>query len=171
MNDKETASKALVQLCSRVAKWREREGGRMSRVPDSLWQEAVVVAGKAGLYTTARAIRFNYARLKKRLENAAANGRKASAAVGDVAVVARRKQTSLAVGGNRKLGVDDGKSGIADVAMGSSSRFIAVQMPAAAPASRTTIELMGRRGDRMRVEVAGDIDVIGLAHVFLGRQA
>jgi hypothetical protein len=86
----------------------------------------------------------------------------------------RKKKTALAVVGNRtetaKLGVGDDR-GDAEVAAGSNSRFIAVRMPAVAPASRTCIEVVGRHGDRMRVEVAGDIDVIGLAQAFWGRQS
>jgi hypothetical protein len=174
MNETRTASKDLAQLCARVVKWREREGGRGSRVPDALWREAVATAGKAGLYATARATRFNYVRLKERREEVAAKGRKAGTTAGDVAHVARRKETALAVAGNRtegaKLGVGDGR-GVADVAAGSSSRFIAVRMPAVPPASRTSIELVGRHGDHLRVEVAGDIDVIGLAQAFWGRQS
>jgi hypothetical protein len=174
MNETRTASKDLAQLCARVAKWREREGGRGSRVPDALWQEAVEAAGKAGLYATAHATRFKYERLKERWEKAAAEGRKAGATAGDVAHVAGRKDTALAVVGSRKeaakLGAGDGR-GVGDVAAGSSSRFIAVRMPAVPPTSRTSIEVVGRHGDRMRVEVAGDIDVIGLAQAFLGRQS
>jgi hypothetical protein len=126
-----------------------------------------------GLYATARATRFNYLRLKERWEKATAKGQKASATACGVADVGRRKK-ALAVVGNRtetaNLGVDDDR-GDAEVAAGSNSRFIAVRMPAEAPASRTCIEVVGRHGDRMRVEVAGDIDIIGLAQVFWGRQS
>jgi hypothetical protein len=181
MDETRTASKALAQLCARVAKWREREGGRGSRVPDALWQEAVATAGKAGLYATARATRFNYERLKERWEKAAAKGGKAGATAGDAAHIARRKGTALAVVGSRKeaatLGVGGGQ-GVAGVAVlsegagtGSKSRFITVRMPAVPPASHTSIEVVGRHGDRMRVEVAGDIDVIGLAQAFWGQQS
>jgi hypothetical protein len=139
-----------------------------------LWQEAVKAAGKAGLYATVRATRFNYVRLKERWEKASAEGRKAGATAFDVADVGRRKSTALAVVGNRteaaKLSVGTGR-GNTDVAAGSRSRFLTVQMPAAPPASRTHIELSGRRGDHMRVEVAGDIDIIGLARAFWERQA
>ena len=174
MNETRTASKDLAQLCARVVKWREREGGRGSRVPDALWREAVATAGKAGLYATARATRFNYLRLKERWEKATAKGQKAGGTACDVVDIGRRKKkTALAVVGNRTetaLGVGDGR-GVADVAAGSSSRFIAVRMPAVPPASRTSIELVGRHGDHLRVEVAGDIDVIGLAQAFWGRQS
>jgi hypothetical protein len=164
MNEKRTASKDLAQLCARVAKWRERGGGRGSRVPDSLWQEAVEAARKAGLYATARATHFNYLRLKERWEKAS-EGRKVGA-THDVADVGR-KPTALAVVGNQAEAANLG------VAPGSStrSRFFAVRMPAVPPASRMSIELVGRHGDHMRVEVAGDIDVIGLAQAFWGRQS
>jgi hypothetical protein len=156
MVETRTTSKELARLCARVTRWREREGGRGSRVPDALWQEAVEVAERAGLHATARATRFNYQRLKEQREGAAATERKARAAGNDVASVARERDT-----GEPVLG-EGGKVGM-------NRRFVAVRMPAAPTASRTSIELVGRHGDQMRVEVAGDIDVIGLAQAFWGR--
>jgi hypothetical protein len=174
MNETRMASKILAQLSTRVARWRKQGGGRGSRVPKALWQAAVKAAWQTGLYATARATRFNYVRLKERWEKASAEGRKAGTTAFDVTDVGRRKRTALAVVGNRteaaKLSVGTSR-GNTDVAVGSSSRFITVQMPAAPPASRTHIELSGRRGDHMRVEVAGDIDIIGLAQAFWERQA
>jgi len=56
----------LVVLQRRVDAWRGRGGGRGSRIPEELWKEAVGVVRTAGLYATARALRFNYEGLKKR---------------------------------------------------------------------------------------------------------
>jgi hypothetical protein len=157
MIETRTTSKELARLCARVTIWREREGGRGARVPEALWQEAAEVAEKAGLYATARATRFNYQRLKEQKEKAA-TGRKASAISCDVACLARKQGPGESV-------VGEGAK------VGSNTRFVAVRMPTVPAASRTRIELMGRHGDQMRVEVAGDIDVIGLAQAFLGCQS
>lgn len=170
MDETRTASKKLAQLCARVAKWRGREGGRGSRVPDVLWQEAVEAAGRAGVHATARATHFNYVRLKKRWEESSAKGQKAGATAGDAAL---RKAAMLGVVGQGKESarLSGNGRGTAGVAVGSEGRFIAVRMPAVVRASHTTIELAGSHGDHMRVEVTGDIDVIGLAQAFWGRQS
>lgn len=54
----------------RFEAWRETCNGR-SRIPESLWITAVKVAGAYGIHQTARALRLDYANLKKRLEAAA----------------------------------------------------------------------------------------------------
>jgi hypothetical protein len=158
MMETRTTSKELARLSARVTRWRDRQGGRGARVPDTLWREAAEVAEKVGLYATARATRFNYQRLKKQSERSAATGRKASGTLGDVACLARRPAPGEPVAGE-------------GATVGSSTRFVAVRMPTVPAASRTSIELVGRRGDQMRVEVAGNIDVIGLAQAFLGCQS
>lgn len=56
----------LVALQQRVEGWRRRGGGgRGSRIPEDIWDEAVSVSRTAGLYATARALRFNYDKLKQ----------------------------------------------------------------------------------------------------------
>jgi len=66
-----TTSRELVAVRRRVEAWRRSSGGRGSRIPEVLWKEAVGVAGVAGLYATARALRLNYERLKERAGQAA----------------------------------------------------------------------------------------------------
>ena len=56
----------LIALRRRVEGWRRDGGGRGSRIPEGMWAEAVAVSRTAGLYATARALRFNYENLKKR---------------------------------------------------------------------------------------------------------
>ena len=56
----------LIVLRRRVDGWRRDGGGRGSRIPEAMWAEAVSVSESAGLYATARALRFNYENLKKR---------------------------------------------------------------------------------------------------------
>lgn len=60
------SSRELMSVQRRVEAWRKREGGRGSRIPEELWSEAVEVAQVSGLHATARALHFNYARLKER---------------------------------------------------------------------------------------------------------
>jgi hypothetical protein len=73
-------TRKLMVLRRRVEGWRREGGGRGSRIPEALWNEAVAIAREAGLYATARALRFNYEGLKKRAVKSAgkASGDKAS---------------------------------------------------------------------------------------------
>jgi hypothetical protein len=48
MVETKTTSKELARLCTRVARWREREGGRGARVPDALWLPARPLWHEAG---------------------------------------------------------------------------------------------------------------------------
>lgn len=58
----------LAGLVVRVDRWRrEREHAR-SRAPEALWAAAAEVARKDGIHATARAIRFDYYRLKAQVE-------------------------------------------------------------------------------------------------------
>jgi len=59
-------TQGLIALRRRVEGWRREGGGRGSRIPEEMWAEAVAVSRTAGLYATARALRFNYENLKKR---------------------------------------------------------------------------------------------------------
>jgi hypothetical protein len=125
MRRKKAESVQLTELRARVSEWRARAGGRGSRIPEDLWQEAIRVARVEGLYATAQATSFSYERLKERSEKA---------------------QGSV-----------------------ESSRFVAVQLSPSRPGQQTTIELVGRRGGRMRVEVTGDVDVASVLETFWRR--
>ncbi len=59
-------SARLMKMCEAVAVWRASRESERSRVPEELWSQAVEVAHVDGLWTTARALRFNYAALKRR---------------------------------------------------------------------------------------------------------
>lgn len=69
-------TRELVALQRRVERWRRAGGGRGSRIPEKLWSEAVAVSRTAGLYATARALRFNYENLKRRARRAARQPKK-----------------------------------------------------------------------------------------------
>src|SRR5688572_1172230 len=58
-------SRELKALQRRVESWRRVGGGKGSRIPEGMWQEAVALSRTEGLWRTARTLRFNYERLKK----------------------------------------------------------------------------------------------------------
>jgi hypothetical protein len=60
------ASAKLKEVQRRVELWRERGGGKGSRMPEELWEAAAEVARMEGVYSTARALRVEYSRLKER---------------------------------------------------------------------------------------------------------
>jgi len=57
------------KLSLRLAEWRRNRVGR-ARIPDELWAEAVDLAAHQGIFKTARALRLDYASLKKRVNPA-----------------------------------------------------------------------------------------------------
>jgi len=129
------ATGALESLRGRMDRWRAGCGGKRSRVPQELWNAAIEVARREGVWATSRATRLNYQGLKDRMSQASTG------------------------------------SGIETT----SPSFIEVAMAAARTAdgsSRTVIELEGRGGERLRVEVTGasGLDVVGLAHAFWRRE-
>jgi hypothetical protein len=140
---RQTVSVALNELRERVGAWRSEHGGRGSRIPEALWDEAVRVARVDGVWATAQALRFNYERLKAR---SGRGGRRASSAlstVGEMSPVARARSGEGAA---------------------ESTRFIALDMAPGALGGfgRTVIDVEGRHGDRMRINVIGSVDVVGL---------
>lgn len=160
MRREKTISGDLAELRARVMKWREDGGGRGSLIPEELWREAIRIARIEGVYWTARVLRFRDDRLKKRM---------------DLAERAQRVEGSGGSegGSTRKRDGEVGGGGIA--ARGAvaesdpQSRFIALGM-APRLGNTTTIELWGRQGDRMRIDLtAGDIDLAGVVQAFWSR--
>ena len=56
----------LLELQQRLEQWRSAQSSR-SRIPEPFWVEAVEMARGYGLHPTAKALRIDYTRLKKRL--------------------------------------------------------------------------------------------------------
>jgi hypothetical protein len=125
-------SRELIAVQRRVERWRERQGGRGSRVPEELWNEAVGVARVEGVYATSQALRFNYKHLKDRLSRAEGKGR---------------------ADGNGK------------------SAFVALEMGQLCGGGKTVVELVGRGGEQMRIEVTGPVDLLGLSQAFWSRRS
>ena len=123
----------LMALQQRVEEWRRKHGGgRGSRIPKEMWNEAVNVTRTAGLYPTARALRFNYEKLKRLAASK---------------VSPPKKQAT---------------------------EFVTLQMPQQQPNGlKVVIDLAGRDGDQMRIEVTGGnpVDVVSLAQAFWPRRS
>jgi len=67
MRDRAVAADPLQELAVRFGEWRKGHAPR-SRLPEALWAAAVKVARQRGLFRTARTLRLDYARLKKRVQ-------------------------------------------------------------------------------------------------------
>lgn len=124
-----TTSRELMAVQRRVEAWRRRGGGRGSRIPEELWNEAVEVAQVAGLHATARALRFNYERLKER------------------------------------VGQPAGKQSV------HANQFVEYQLPQLNGGANLVVDLLGRGGEQVRLELSGlsGMDVVALAQTFLKR--
>jgi hypothetical protein len=144
------ASQELNELRERVEAWRKQQSKR-SIIPDELWDAAVRVAKIDGVWSTARATRFNCEKLGK----LAALARRRDRA--EVKTLATVKQTR--VRSKEPAGVG----------------AVFVELPVSAMGAmggpgRTVIELLGRHGDRMRIDLNGGVDVVGLVQTLWSRQ-
>lgn len=93
----EEISSELQELYERLKEFREGHPPR-TRLPEELWAAAVTVAGKEGLYRTARTLHLDYSNLRKRVE--ASSERRTSS--GKRASSARRMSSEERVSSSRK---------------------------------------------------------------------
>jgi len=143
MNEQqEVKTTEMKEAAARFEQWRRSAGGRGSRVPEQLWQVAADVARRNGVYATARALRLNYSRLSKQV-----GGTKVRAG----------KRTSVASAKPKATGPSPAFIDLGPAALGSGPRMV--------------IELEGRGGERLKIDVAGgsSVDVVGLAQMFWSR--
>ncbi len=134
-------SEELKAAQEHVERWRQRAGGRGSRIPEELWGEAIGLARVEGVYATAKALRLNYERLRERVTGAGGTGK---------------------VGGKSKREANVTGSQLV------SSGFIDLGMAPLGGGGKTVVELEGRDGVRMRIDVGGatGVDVVALARAF-----
>ena len=66
MHDKPAIPDDLLKISQQVEEWRSAHPPR-SRLPEALWAAATEMAQRHGLHRTAKALRMDYMRLKKRL--------------------------------------------------------------------------------------------------------
>ena len=64
----------MEQLKIRFAQWRAQKRGRGERIPEPLWAAAVEAARGHGLHAVSRALRLEYAALRRRVEKTAGPG-------------------------------------------------------------------------------------------------
>jgi len=87
----------MEELGRRLEQWRNSHALRR-RLPEELWTAAVGVAGQEGIYRTARALRLDYANLKRRIEATDTKKTIAPSTSGqDHARVKRRRKVAAAV--------------------------------------------------------------------------
>jgi len=94
-------SQALWRARERLARWRERYGGRGVRIPEELWALAVVAARAEGVEATARALGLDRRRLSERLEGEPTGGRETAGngQSGEVAGFFELRMSEVAGGG------------------------------------------------------------------------
>jgi hypothetical protein len=155
------ASKELDELGARLAAWREAHGGRGSRIPEELWKDAVRVAQVEGVSETAKALRLSNEGLNRRArQHLEGKGGSSVTELRKGAGQADRKPAEIRV--KRTADSSSGSAG---------AEFVALEMAQLGGAGRTVVELLDRHGDRMRVEVAGSVDVAGLVQTFWRRSS
>jgi hypothetical protein len=143
------ASQALNELREQVDAWRKKQGKR-TMIPEELWNAAVLVARVDGVWATARATRFNYEKLARLAASVQRPGR----------------------AGGKALAVIDRPRGKQPTSVGPAFVELAVStMGGAVGTGRTIIDVMGRQGDRMRIDVGGVMDVVGLVQTLWSRQS
>lgn len=62
-----TGSAELVRVSAALRKWRERGGGRGTKIPERLWKRVVEVARSDGVWLTAKTTRIRHDKIKERL--------------------------------------------------------------------------------------------------------
>ena len=144
------ASAQLSALRERVDLWRQHRAGGRSPMPEELWTAAVAAAQSEGVYETSKVLRLGYASLKERFVRAerrcAREEKKKAKAIVRAATFV--ELPPMGDGGNARAGDARGNGTLGN----------------------TVVELVGARGARMRIDVTGasTVDVVGLAHAFLG---
>lgn len=138
-------SSKLEQARRRFESWRESVGGKGGRgrlIPESLWAEAVEVARAVGIGGAARALRLNPSRLAKRVSSSEPPAKRAK--VARVRVAAK-----------------------SDVR----GEFVELDANEVFMAGRTVIQLIGRDGERLRIDMAdaSAVDLVEVAVAFWSR--
>lgn len=71
----------MEHLKIRFAQWRAQKRGRGERIPEHLWAAAVEAARGHGVHAVSRALRLEYAALRRRVEDTAGPGEDVAAFV------------------------------------------------------------------------------------------
>lgn len=82
-----TTPEPILQLQRQLEDFRSSQPGRV-KLPESLWQAAVELAGQYGIWPVAHPLRLDYMRLKKRLGDVPPSHRRKGASPAFIEVVA-----------------------------------------------------------------------------------
>ena len=155
------ASKLLSGLERRVARWRtERDAGKgCGLIPADIWDDAVAVARVAGVSRTSTRLRMSFYDLKDRV--AAAERR-------DARVTKKKRPSVPALAGPTvatfvELAPIGARESVAPTARVAAVEETSPRAP--------TLELVGARGERMRISGIDREELAGLVQAFWRRQA
>ena len=128
-------SNQLNRLAGRLRQWRNAHPPK-TRLPEKLWEAAVQVAGREGIYRTARSLHLDYANLKRRVEAASAS-----------------LQTPALLPTSRKRRTAPGLAPPNQPGAGRTAPTAFVELLADSIAPDCLIELEGAGGSRMRIRM------------------
>jgi len=146
-----------------IDRWRRERASKKETIPDDVWKAAVEAARVDGVWVTSQALRLEFNQLKARMAGAT-SGRAVTQAIAACAESTAPAAGSVRHGAVVGKGLAPRKPKFVEVMLGDAG---AVGAPGTA-----VIELMGRHGERMRIEVAGSstVDVLGLSQAFWSSQ-
>ncbi|MFI5284363.1 MAG: hypothetical protein ACHQ0J_14705 [Candidatus Dormibacterales bacterium] len=157
-------SRQLTEARRCIERWRRERTSKKEAIPEHVWSAAAAAARADGIWSTSRALRLEFNRLKA--EVVGARGK---------ALTQTRSGPAKSTG---RCGVVDGRAEIGEPRGPREPAFVEVVLDPAREADpagavgKAVIELMGRQGERMRIEIAGStaVDVLGLSQTFWSRQ-
>ena len=106
-----------------------------------------------GVCAIAKKLRLNYMALRDRVRQGGGTG-----------VVIKEPKKNDGSAATRARRIKEPADGSAR------ARFVEFELGELGGAGRTVIDLLGRHGDRMRIDVAGVVDLAGLVQTFWSRQ-
>ncbi len=155
-------SRQLDEALRCIDRWRRERASKKEAIPEHVWKAAAEAARVDGVWVTSRALRLEFSRLKARVVDATRGGEVRQA------IAASAESRAHAAGSLRRRAVVGKRPASREL------KFVEVLLDAArgggavGAAGTAVVELMGRQGERMRIEVAGSttVDVLGLSQTF-----
>lgn len=157
-------SRQLTEARRCIDRWRRERTSRKELIPEHVWKTAAAAARVDGIWATSQALRLEFNRLKARVEGTTGE-----------ALVPTRSAFAESAG---RSGVD-GRAAVGKPRVPREPAFVEVVLDpgskteAAIAVGKAVIELMGRQGERMRIEITSPtaVDVLGLSQAFWSRQS
>jgi hypothetical protein len=155
-------SQELTEARRCIDRWRRERTSRKETIPDHVWAAAAAAARVDGIWSTSQALRLEFNRLKARVVGTTGK-----------ALVATRR----VVGESGGRAAVDVRGAVGKAEARRKPAFVEVVLDpvreaASGGVGKTVVELMGRQGERMRIEIAGPtaVDVLGLSQTFWSQQ-